>query len=88
MGTSLIAANTKRIIADKGLKQRVVAAKAGFSEKQFSALMTGRRIKMCIRDRDIGQSRSANNHNHNQDEYMGSSDLLFLLHSVLSFSHM
>ena len=50
MGTSLIAANTKRIIADKGLKQRVVAAKAGFSEKQFSALMTGRRI---IKDIDV-----------------------------------
>ena len=37
MGLSLIAANTKRIIADKGLKQRAVAAKAGFSEKQLSA---------------------------------------------------
>lgn len=50
MVTSLIAANTKRIIADKGLKQRAVAAKAGFSEKQFSALMTGRRI---IKDVDV-----------------------------------
>ncbi len=50
MGTSLIVANTKRIIADKGLKQRAVAAKAGFSEKQFSALMTGRRI---IKDVDV-----------------------------------
>ncbi len=50
MGMSLIAANTKRIIADKGLKQRAVAAKAGFSEKQFSALMTGRRI---IKDTDV-----------------------------------
>jgi len=50
MGTSLIAANTKRIIADKGLKQRAVAAKAGFSEKQFSALMNGRRI---IKDIDV-----------------------------------
>ena len=50
MGTSLIAENTKRIIADKGLKQRAVAAKAGFSEKQFSALMTGRRI---IKDTDV-----------------------------------
>ena len=50
MVQSLIAANTKRIIADKGLKQRAVAAKAGFSEKQFSALMTGRRI---IKDTDV-----------------------------------
>ncbi len=50
MGTSLIAANTKRIIADRGLKQRAVAVKAGFSEKQFSALMNGRRI---IKDTDV-----------------------------------
>lgn len=50
MGASIIATNTKRIIANKGLKQRVVAAKAGFSEKQFSALMTGRRI---IKDVDV-----------------------------------
>lgn len=50
MGTSLIATNTKRIIADRGLKQRSVAAKAGFSEKQFSALMNGRRI---IKDTDV-----------------------------------
>lgn len=50
MGISLIAANTKRIIASRGLKQRAVAEKAGFSEKQFSALMTGRRI---IKDVDV-----------------------------------
>lgn len=50
MGPSLIAANTKRIIADKGLKQKAVAAKAGFSDKQFSALMNGRRI---IKDIDV-----------------------------------
>lgn len=42
--------NQIRTIADKGLKQRAVAAKAGFSEKQFSALMTGRRI---IKDSDV-----------------------------------
>lgn len=47
---SIIVTNTRRIIADKGLKQRAVAAKAGFSEKQFSALMTGRRI---IKDTDV-----------------------------------
>lgn len=47
---SSIATNTKRIIADRGLKQRAVAAKAGFSEKQFSALMNGRRI---IKDVDV-----------------------------------
>lgn len=50
MEVSVIATNTKRIIADKGLKQKAVAAKAGFSDKQFSALMTGRRI---IKDVDV-----------------------------------
>lgn len=50
MRASPIATNTKRIIADKGLKQRAVAAKAGFSEKQFSALMNGRKI---IKDVDV-----------------------------------
>ena len=50
MELSVIATNTKRIIADKGLKQKAVAAKAGFSDKQFSALMTGRRI---IKDVDV-----------------------------------
>lgn len=50
MYESVIAENTRRIIADKGLKQKVVAAKAGFSEKQFSALMNNRRI---IKDLDV-----------------------------------
>lgn len=50
MTDSKIAVNTKRIIAEKGLKQRAVATKAGFSEQQFSALMTGRRI---IKDVDV-----------------------------------
>lgn len=50
MKMSTIATNTKRIIAKKGLKQKIVATKAGFSEKQFSALMTGRKI---IRDTDV-----------------------------------
>lgn len=50
MCKSIIAMNTKRIIAERGLKQRAVAEQAGFSEKQFSALMTGRRI---IKDVDV-----------------------------------
>jgi len=33
----------KDCINEKGLKQYVVANKAGFSQKQFSAMMTGRR---------------------------------------------
>ena len=50
MERTSVAENTKRIIAEKGLKQRAVAIKAGFSEGQFSALMTGRRV---IKDIDI-----------------------------------
>ena len=33
----------KDCINEKGLKQYVVANKAGFSQKQFSAMMTGKR---------------------------------------------
>lgn len=44
MYKSLIANNTKRIIAYKGLKMRAVAAKAGLSDKQFSALLNNRKV--------------------------------------------
>lgn len=47
---STIAENAKRIINEKGLKNRAVAARAGFSEKQFSALLNQRRV---IRDVDV-----------------------------------
>lgn len=50
MYKSLIADNTRRIINDKGLKMRAVAYRAGFSDKQFSALLNGRKI---ARDIDI-----------------------------------
>ena len=33
----------KNCIDEKGLKQYIIARKAGFSQKQFSAMMTGRR---------------------------------------------
>ena len=39
MSKSNIAENTRRIIARKGLKNKAVAARAGLSEKQFSALL-------------------------------------------------
>ena len=42
--------NTKRIIEGKGLKQKAVAEKAGFSIQQFSALLNHRKI---IKDVDI-----------------------------------
>jgi len=47
---SIIAENAKRIIADKGLKQRAVAEKAGYSQQQFSAMMCNRRI---VQDTDV-----------------------------------
>lgn len=50
MYKSIIAENTKRIIADKGLKHKAVAKRAGFTDKQFSALMNNRRI---IKDTDV-----------------------------------
>lgn len=50
MVKSIIAENTKRIIAERGLKHRAVAKKAGFDEKQFSALLNHRRI---IKDVDV-----------------------------------
>ncbi len=39
-----VAKNIKAIILKKGLKQKAVAEKAGFSEKEFSAMLTNRRI--------------------------------------------
>lgn len=53
---SVVAENTRRIIEEKGLKHRAVAAKAGFSVKQFSALLNDRRI---IRDGDIAAIANA-----------------------------
>lgn len=50
MERSIIAENTKKIIASKGLKRKAVAERAGFSEKQFSALLNNRRI---IKDLDV-----------------------------------
>lgn len=50
MYTSVIAENTKRIISEKGIKHKAIAAKIGMSEKQFSDLLNSRKI---IRDTDI-----------------------------------
>lgn len=44
----LVALNTKKIIRDKGIKQYVIAKKAGYNEKTFSAMLNGRKlIKAC-----------------------------------------
>jgi len=47
---SIVAENTKRIINERGLKQKAVAAKAGYTVKAFSNLMTARKI---MTDQDI-----------------------------------
>lgn len=39
-----ISERIQSFINNKGLKQRVVAQKAGYSENQFSAMMTGRKL--------------------------------------------
>jgi len=38
------AKSVKEVMNQKGLKQKVVAEKAGFSEREFSAMLTNRRI--------------------------------------------
>ena len=48
MEVSTVARNTRRIISTLGLKNRVVAKRAGYSEQQFSAMLNGRKIiKEC-----------------------------------------
>jgi len=45
-----VAKNTKHIIEYRGLKQKAIAERAGFSIQQFNALLNGRKI---IKDVDI-----------------------------------
>lgn len=47
---SIIAKNVKQIIERNGYKQCAVARKAGYDEKKFSNMLTGRKI---ITDTDI-----------------------------------
>ena len=37
-----IVRNTKAILSSRGLKQKALAEKAGYTEQQFSRMMTGR----------------------------------------------
>ena len=46
----MVAENVKRIIDEKGLKQKAVAFKAGYSEKKLSELLCGR---ATMREGDI-----------------------------------
>ena len=39
-----VATYTRKIICNKGLKQKSVAKKAGYSQQQFSSLLTGRKL--------------------------------------------
>ena len=50
MDKNCVANNVRRIMHDRGLKHRAVAARAGFSEQQFSAMLNNRRL---IKDRDV-----------------------------------
>ena len=50
MEESIIATNARRIISARGLKNRAVAERAGYSEQQFSAMLNHRRI---IKDVDV-----------------------------------
>lgn len=47
---SVVAANVKRLIAEKGYKQSAVANKAGYNPKAFSNMMNNRKI---ITDVDV-----------------------------------
>lgn len=50
MKESVVAGNVKRIIKLRGLKNKAVAENAGYTEKQFSALLNNRRV---IKDLDV-----------------------------------
>ncbi len=39
----LVVCNIKRIMLEKGLKQKYVAEKSGFTEQEFSNMMNGRK---------------------------------------------
>lgn len=41
---SVIAENTKRILSEKGLKQKALAERLGYNEKEFSNMLNGRKI--------------------------------------------
>ena len=56
MVQNVIAENIRKIIDEKGLKHRAVAARAGFSDKQFSAILNRRRV---IKDVDVAAIANA-----------------------------
>lgn len=50
MVKNCVANNVRRIMSERGLKQKVVAEWAGFSEQQFSDMLNSRRL---IKDCDV-----------------------------------
>ncbi len=48
--------NIERIISERGLKKKYVAAKAGYSPQQFSEMLGGKR---CIKADDISSLSKA-----------------------------
>ena len=56
MVQNVIAENVRSIIDKKGLKHRVVAERAGFSDKQFSAILNRRKV---IKDVDVAAIANA-----------------------------
>lgn len=46
----MVSENVKKIIKERGIKQKTIAEKAGYSEKCFSAMLCGRKV---IDDSDI-----------------------------------
>lgn len=40
----IVASNVRKILDTRGLKQKVVAQKAGYTEQQFSNLLCGRKV--------------------------------------------
>lgn len=44
MDCSVVTENIKRIIEQKGLKQRIVADRSGFSKQQFCDMLHGRKV--------------------------------------------
>lgn len=41
---SIVADNTKSIIKAKGLKNKAVAERAGYTEQKFSSMLNGRKV--------------------------------------------
>ena len=47
---SIVAANLRRVLDDRGIKHHKAAEKCGYPEKRFSDMLNGRKI---IRDTDV-----------------------------------